>query len=158
MPTLPLGSTLNMEVVAEPLAFVEDAMSKSARPDTPVRWTPREAKDVVVPSVTSLPKRLGIVVDAFAMSPCVKATMVDVATMAVFAVEVKGQAKRDEELTLLLNVVQSAELKQPKTETEAVSQSMSSTVRVNPSPAVRVLVTFPFKYVMPPEKVVVAAA
>ena len=114
MPTLPLGSTLNMEVVAEPLAFVEDAMSKSARPDTPVRWTPREAKDVVVPSVTSLPKRLGIVVDAFAMSPCVKATMVDVATMAVFAVEVKGQAKS----ALLLNVVQSAAVRRPRTVAE----------------------------------------
>src|SRR3989344_6363470 len=155
--TKPRSEMRKKEVVAMPFAWVEEETSKSGCVEAKEPKTERRAKGVLVPRVTSLPKRLGIVVEAFAMSPCVKATMVEVATMAVFAVEVKGQAKRDEDETLLLNVVQSAELKQPKTEAEAVSQSMSSTVRVNPSPAVRVLVTFPFKYVMPPEKVVVGA-
>ena len=43
---------------------------------------------------------------------------------------------REVEETLLLKTVQSAEARHPKTEAVAVSQSMSFTVRVSPSPAV----------------------
>jgi hypothetical protein len=53
-----------------------------------------------------------------------------------FALRESGKLKVSA-LSLELNVVQSAEARQPKTEPEAVSQSTSFTVLVSPSPKVR---------------------
>ena len=56
----------------------------------------------------------------------------------------KGKiCESDDEETLLLKVVQSAAARQPNTDAEAVSQSMSLPVRVMPSPPVMVAVRTP---------------
>src|SRR3989338_4607555 len=119
MVTKPKSEMRKKEVVAMPLACVELATSKRGCVEAKVPKTESRAKGVLVPSVTSLPKKFGMVVLAFAMSPCVNATMVEVATMAVFAVEVNGQAKSDEEEPFSLNIVQSRLSRQPSTEPDA---------------------------------------
>ena len=47
--------------------------------------------------------------------PLVSARMVEVETILLFVVDVNGQAKSDEEETLLLNVVQSPAVRSPRT-------------------------------------------
>jgi hypothetical protein len=114
IPTLPLARMVNRLVVALPAALVDDAMEKIGLPETAVRWIPRSAKEVVVPNVMRLPKRFAIVEEAEAMRPPVKEIVVDVETMLLLNVEVKGQAKSEEDETLLLKVVQSPAVKSPR--------------------------------------------
>ena len=166
--TRPLAAMRKSEVVALPFALVEEAMSTmGVLLSTQVRCIPAVAHGEVVPRVNRVAKRLWSVDDAVAITPWVKLIRVEVASQVVSVV--KGKAKSDEDDTLLLNTVQSAEARQPKMEPEAVSQAMSSLVKVRPAPPVRLVsveisiavprsaVTLPFTYVRPVENVVVAA-
>jgi hypothetical protein len=187
--TTPLAVTVKRLVVAEPEAFVDEAIAKSGSAlFTTVRWIERSANGVVVPTVRTVAKRFWRVDDAVAMMPPLKLIKVEVASQVFSVVNGKDAVRADAsevDETLLLNVVQSADVRSPRTVPEdegmlnvkvppafVIPQSLliavddvakvSAPVCAEPKDCAKertpVLVTLPFKYVRPEEKVVVAAA
>jgi hypothetical protein len=155
---------------------------------TTVRWIETVANGVVVPTVRTVAKRFCKVEDAVDMMPPLKLIKVEVASQVFSVVNGKDAVRADAsevDETLLLTVVQSAAVKSPRTVPEedgmlnvkvppafVMPQSLliaveevakvSAPVCAEPKDCAKertpVLVTLPFRYVRPLEKVVVAAA
>jgi hypothetical protein len=114
---------VELPVMLKSPATVEEA--EEMKPES----SGRVEKTILPVPVSSSKREMSSLEASMSFSMMMLETPVRVSSSAKLSIEVVE--------TLLSNLVQSAESKQPKTEEEAVSQSMSFTVRVKPSPKVR---------------------